>query len=353
VRVADEKPWKATLSLDNTGTTATGDYRTSLGFQHANLFDRDHVLTAQYVTSPNHISDVKIYGLGYRIPIYALGSSVEFIGAYSNVNSGTLGGGLLTVSGAGTVAGLRYNQHLPKWGDVEQKVVVGVDYKAFQNSVVANSVSLVPDVTLHPVSLTYQGTLRGERGESGLYAAVSQNVFPGGNDGADSDFKASRADAKANYRVYRVGVNHTQLLPYEWQARAVLTGQYSEDALVAGEQFGVGGYDNVRGFLEREVANDRGYRGSVELYTPDLGSLIKSETLHGKLLAFYDWADLSRNSIQPGEQSGQSLASAGLGMRFNAAKNFAARVDYAYVLHGAGSQNTGHQRVHMSFVFSY
>ena len=352
VRVTDNKPWKASLTADNTGTTQTGDYRVTFGYQHANLFNRDHVLSLQYVTSPAHYADVKVYGAGYRIPLYALGSSLDFIGGYSNVNSGTVAG-LFTVSGAGTVVGARYNQFLPRLGDIEQKLVFGADYRSYQNSVLAGGTNLVPDITVHPLSLTYQGTLRGDGYEAGVYAGAVQNVFPGDNDGADTDFKAQRADAKAGYRLYRYGANFTRALPRDWQARAAVTGQHTQDALVPGEQFGIGGPDSVRGFLVRGVANDRGYQGNVELYTPDLAAVFKWTNAHGRLLAFYDWGTLKRNSPQPGELSGQSVDSAGLGMRFNVAKNFSARVDYARVLHGTGTENTGHTRVHMSFSIIY
>ena len=40
----------------------------------------------------------------------------------------------------------------------------------------------------------------------------------------------------------------------------------------AREQFGIGGMESVRGFLERQFAGDRGYSGSLELYSPDFGA---------------------------------------------------------------------------------
>ena len=51
--VADQRPYRFSLSLDNTGTPQTGNYRVGAGFQYANLFNRDHVLNVQYVTSPS------------------------------------------------------------------------------------------------------------------------------------------------------------------------------------------------------------------------------------------------------------------------------------------------------------
>lgn len=51
VRVADENPIKYSLTLDNSGTRQSGIFRVGMGFQHANLFNRDHVLSLQYVTA--------------------------------------------------------------------------------------------------------------------------------------------------------------------------------------------------------------------------------------------------------------------------------------------------------------
>src|SRR5262245_3414871 len=98
VRVTDEKPWRVFLTADNTGTKETGYYRTGIGFQHSNLFNRDHTLTAQYVTSPTEADQVSIYGAGYRIPFYTLNSSLDLIAGYSDVDSGTVQG-LFNVSG--------------------------------------------------------------------------------------------------------------------------------------------------------------------------------------------------------------------------------------------------------------
>jgi hemolysin activation/secretion protein len=261
---------------------------------------------------------------------------------------------LFSIAGSGTIAGIRYNQHLNKLGNYEHKLVYSLDYKAFQSRVIsASGASLVPDITVHPAGLTYQGTYRQERSETSFYAGVSQNIFPGDNDGADSDFKASRADAKASYRVYRVGLSHTRATETDWQARLQLSGQYTEHALITGEQFGVGGAENVRGFIEREIANDRGYRGIVELFTPNIGSKINLPNTQTRLLVFYDWGEVSRVSPQPGEALGQSIASVGAGLRIAGSKYWSSRFDYARVIDAGGSQNKGHTRLHMSLNLSY
>ena len=129
----------------------------------------------------------------------------------------------------------------------------------------------MPDVTVLPVSIGYNGLWRMPTSELGFYGSYSANV-PGLNDGGGNTFQAVRTDATPTYHILRWGASYSRVLPYEWQFRAVANGQYTNDALIPGEQFGYGGPDSVRGFNVREVANDRGWSSSVELYTPDLGT---------------------------------------------------------------------------------
>ncbi|MBI4190731.1 MAG: ShlB/FhaC/HecB family hemolysin secretion/activation protein [Betaproteobacteria bacterium] len=360
VKVADEKPLKFVVTFDNSGTNATGRFRTGFGVQHSNMFNRDHILNLQYVTNPEHPSKVAIFGGGYRIPFYADNSTLDVFAGYSDVDSGTLQD-LFNVSGSGTILGARYNLHLTKIGEYEHKLSFGLDYRAFKNNVTLLGVALVPDITVHPASITYNGLWRMTNAELGFSATVSQNLFPGGNDGADSDFKGPipgflnvvRTDATAGYRIWRAGVNYTRVFAKEWQLRAVFNGQYSDDALVPGEQFGFGGPDSVRGFQNREVSNDKGYAASLEVYTPELGSKFGWKDVKTRLLAFYDMGTTGRNSIQPGELSGQSGGSVGFGLRLAYGKSVSVRMDFAQVIDPAGNQARNDQMLQASMALIF
>lgn len=346
VKVADEKPLRYLATFDNTGTDDTGRFRTGISMQHSNMFNRDHVLSLQYITNPENPSKVQIYGGGYRIPFYEYNSSLEVYAGYSDVSSGTLQG-LFNVSGSGTIAGGRYNLYLPKFGELEHRLSFGIDYRAFQNQVtqVGSSNNQVPDVTVLPVSIGYNGLWRMPTSELGFYGTLSANV-PGLNDGGDNSFKAVRTNATPTYRIFRWGASYTRALPYEWQFRAVANGQYTNDALIPGEQFGFGGPDSVRGFNVREVSNDWGWSSSVELYTPDLGTYYSWKNIKMRLLAFFDMGTTTRNSPQPGESFGQSGSSTGFGMRMTYGKNLNLRLDFAQVIDPAGSQSRRDQMLH-------
>ena len=374
VRVIDEDWQKWSVTIDNSGASETGRLRIGLGMQNANFGYNDHVLTLQYVgapyqdspddTSPSQLSPVPsrrvlILGAGYHVPLYALGDSLDFVAGYSNVNSGVVQG-LFNVAGAGTIFGGRYTRNLDPIDEYEHRAAFGFDYRAYDNSgvrLVGSSTQLIPDVTVHPWSLGYGGQLRGAQSETFFSTDYLQNL-PGGSDGTQATFCAVRTSASgqcapARYKVARAGFNHSQALPSDWQARFAMNGQWTRDQLVPGEQFGLGGMDSVRGFFTRELAGDVGYRGSVELYTPDLGVRSGIDGLRARALAFVDWGLVRRNQPSPGEIAREGVSSTGVGLRVAYERQLIFAADVGYVLNPGGLQGRGESLTHfrVSYVF--
>lgn len=352
IKIEDDRPWRFVFSLDNTGSSDTGYLRSGFGFQHTNLFNRDHTGSFQYVTSPTNPSKVSIFGAGYHAPIYGLNSSVDLVAGYSNVNSGMVQG-LFNVAGSGLIFGAKWNYYLPKFASIDHKVSLGQDYRAFRNNVTLAGVGLVPDITIRPVTLGYSGSLRDASSDITFNLSVSTNVS-GGNDGGSADFARSRANATDRYVIYRAGASYQTTFAKDWQARAAISGQYTRDALVSGELYGLGGPDNLRGFLVREVSNDRGVSGQVELYTPELARMVGlPDKFRMRMLGFYEYGQVGRNKALPGETTSTSIADAGLGMRLNYGKALSLRVDVANIITPAGTRQRGDNRVSagMALVF--
>jgi len=351
LEVTDESAWKGMLNADNTGTGQTG--KTHLGFvlQNANLWGRDHVASLQYTTTAEEPGRVKVYGVGYHIPLYSQGDSLDFFGSYSNVDSGTVSAGLidLAVSGKGTVFGARYTQGLAKRGKLESRMVYGVDHKAFKNSVVVLGTELGNDVTVHPLSVNYVANWSAEIGELGGSVTVLHNVA-GGSRGGQADFTRARTGAKDDYNVLRLSGSYSRSLPQDWQLRAIVNGQYTQDALIPGEQFGAGGASSVRGFAEREISNDKGVSGNLELYTPNF---CKSERWQCRALAFYDTAHVTRNHALAGELDSTTIASTGLGVRVLMAAYLNLQLDYGHVVQAGATGRGGANRLHVRLGLSY
>jgi hemolysin activation/secretion protein len=262
VNVADTKPLQYLVGYNNTGTSATGMQRVSVGIQHANLFDRDHVATLQYQTSPEHPERVHIYSLGYRVPLYALAASVDAFYAHSTVSNGTTAttAGPLTFTGRGTVAGLRLNRNLDRIGEYDHHVSLGVDTRKYDDECavgVFGALACGPaavDVATVPVSVAYVGQKQGPALSYGVSGALSVNA--GGS--ARATFDAARPGARRHYAIARLVGFVEKGVGAGFTVNGRLELQATPHALISGEKFGLGGAASVRGYTERELAGDNG-----------------------------------------------------------------------------------------------
>jgi len=214
---------------------------------------------------------------------------------------------------------------------------------------VGTTESLVPDITVHPVSLTYSGRFSQVGRDLSFNVSYSRNI-PGGSKGGDTDFETTRTGAASKYGVVREGLVFSQLLPSDFIMRAVANAQQTHDLLIPGEQFGMGGADSVRGYYERETASDIGWRFSLEGYGPDFGARI-GDNWRARALLFVDTARGHDNAPERGPEN--KLGSFGVGMRANQGKSFAFRLDAARVTEDAGTRQKGDTRVHFAAAYSF
>jgi hemolysin activation/secretion protein len=368
LKINDEKPWRLGLTFDNTGNKSTGDYRLGLIGQHFNLFNRDHVGTVQFITSPEKTDKVVSYSASYRIPIYRFGDSVDLFGGYSDVDSGTMQINLgdatasfpsnINSSGKGIVSGIRYNYNLRRLGEYEHRLVGGLDYRRYEDKLAmlyedissANNTT----VTVHPLSLIYNGTLSFEGGDAGFYFGVARNDGWGGSE--QSDFDRQPGQPPVDYTILRFGVSAGHAFLGDWQFRLLANGQYTGNTLISGEQFGFGGSAGGRGYQEREVAGDQGYAGTAEIYTPDLARFLSIPGAGLRLLGFYDTGVTFRNHPLPGENHRKEPASTGAGLRMSWSKYFIFALDWGYALHslpGEGATQSGDSKVHLRAMLSF
>ncbi|SNS99659.1 Hemolysin activation/secretion protein [Noviherbaspirillum humi] len=378
VVVSDHNPQRLFFTLDNTGSAATGRYRIGASYQHANLFGRDHVATLSYATSPDSPSNVNValYSLGYRIPLYALGDSVDVVYGRSSVNTPGVAPtltGLLGIVGKGEVFGLRYNHYFPRRGQYTDRLVAAFDYKYTDARCDTGGVpvSIAPPTppiascvpyTTQPLSLTYSGQ-RQQPGEIWDYSlGLAYNLATGtrytnldGTVDRYSYLTPGNRSTRDNFTVLRGGGALQKGFKNDWQVRVAATVQISPDPLVAGEQIGLAGSGAVRGFNERAVASDSGVVLNAELYGPELA---KRLAIGGNLraLAFADYG-YGRNQRAAGTAvfSSGSVSSMGAGLRYSFSRDASARFDLARVVNAgpALSERSGDWRAHMSVMFGF
>ena len=304
LEVDGRRPWLLWSGLGNTGDAATGPLRWSLGGSAGNLFDRDHTLDASITTSPGHAGQVRQWGIGYGLPVYGLGGTLSGYFVRSDVDTGRVLD-MFDVSGAGKFGGVLYTQELERRGRLSHRLAAGIDDRHFDNDLVFAGVDLGQDVRSRPVSLRYAAEYAG--GDWGLdfHLQYARNLESGG-DNDDTAYGLNRAGAEAGWGVFRGGATFSSSLPARWAMRGVFEGQYANEALIPGEQFGLGGINSVRGFSEREISGDDGFRASLELWPP---------AVSGAGLRFLVFTDVGRvrfkSAPAPGTPRSDTIAGIG------------------------------------------
>lgn len=341
LRINDVRPWRFATSLDNTGTEETGELRFGVGFQHANVWNRDHVLSLQYVTAPYKDDDpdqlalpveddVRIFGASYRIPLPQARSVLELYGGSANVDSGVVAGAF-DITGSGSTIGGRFAYVLPAAGVLEQRLTAGYETRNYDNDVQATggSEQLVPDYRVNPLSIGYLGQARVGRTLATARISASHNI-PSGANSSQAAFDGVRAGATNEYLLARLAA-HAQLSFDRYGDIVVrLDGQYTDDLLVPGEQFGIGGINSVRGLEERQFIADRGVSGSVEWLLPN--PFERSLLASTRLLFFVDGAYGQTLDPTAFELSSIDVASAGAGLRIGNGRNLAMTLDYGHLI---------------------
>jgi len=354
VAVADEKTWSAGAVLDNSGFESTGRTHVTAQYQNFNVGGLDHVFSLQYTTSIEDPSKISVYGTGYHIPLYRRADSLDLYGSYSTVKAGSVSAGLLDlmVSGAGTVYGAHFNHEFPRFGRYESQLVIGFDRKAFRNDINFQGLQLGDAVTVDPFSLSYVGQWALPAGNLNFYLTGVRNI-PGGSQASDANFTAARSGATSSYRLLRYGAGFTRPLPRDWLIRLTFNGQATRDALVPGEQFGVGGAASVRGLQERAISNDKGFTANAEVYTPNLCAAVRGGATRCTGLGFFDDGHVSRNEALPGEATHESATSAGVGLRVTSGRTLSLQLDFGRVINASDPQQKGDQRLHALLALSF
>lgn len=361
---AEESPAAAfNAFIDNTGNVQTGRLRYGIAWRHSNVLGLDHQINGQVISAPHNADDpgglnilpshrIKIFGLGYRIPLYHQGAAMDFTLGYSKVDSGTLQD-LFRVTGQGTTAAVKYSRLLDRIDGFEPRWFVGMDWRRLNSQLLFNGVNLATPIELHPLSIGLSASRPATPQKPAslrMQGALVANV-PGGSDGGQASFIASRAGATAHYTLMRAGGQVTAPLA-KWQLSATADGQWSRDLLVSAEQFGAGGASSVRGFTDRGISGDSGVRLQLEAESPNWLDAQSSSPASLRGAVFVDAARTLRNRPAVLEDAHASIASVGIGLR-GSWQATSWRLDVAKAVHQRTGAPPVWGAVHFSAVVSF
>ena len=324
--VTEAKPWNFAVSLANTGSRATGQDRLTFSGSHANVFNRDHQLTGAYTTSMERPGDVRQFGANYRVPFYALGG---VLGA-SYTRSTVVGDfGALKSSGAGQTMGLNYSHYLAPEGGYRSYITLGLDDRRFDITEIGGVP--IPGQQVRrsrPVMLEYTARVETDKSTWGYSTSLAANLVSGPGNNLSAYRSEDARIRTAAFRVLRANANYLSTLGggWLWSVRGQL--QYSPDALISGEQFGLGGATSIRGTTERPIAGDKGLLAALEVTTPVLAPGLR-------MVGFLEMGWLRNNNPNAvNKPASDQLAGAGFGLRYSAGM-FEISADWGRIINGS------------------
>lgn len=323
VSVVDSPPLKFSATLNNTGSQPTGKDRLTLSVRHDNLMDRDQQLQAAVTTSLAQPSRVRQIGLSYRLPLYDALTFLDVQLTDSNVVGEF---GAFTSTGAGRSLGLTATRYLSAKPGLKQYAMLGFEDKTF-DATSFNGVALAGQQgrRTRPLSLGYgiKAQTSDQNWSAGLTLALN---LPGGAGNSLSAYQSeSPLVTTQHWRAVRAQAAWAKAMGEGWVVSLRGQAQWAPTALIAGEQFGIGGHASLRGMQERALTGDSGLSTNLEVASP--------EWLPGfRVLAFWDAGRvIRRGAAGSGVPTSDGSASVGLGLRY-ARGSMSVALDYGRIV---------------------
>ncbi|MCB1115271.1 MAG: BamA/TamA family outer membrane protein [Chlamydiia bacterium] len=252
----------------------------------------------------------------------------------------------------------RYEIPLPMRKSLLHEFSFGFDYKRTNNNLIPAGQPVIGHATnLSQFIVGYN--LGWER--SWCRGSFTLEVFgsPGQMlpDETDHDYGSLRPGATARYIYTRVALAPIFHLPYDFSIVWKLRGQLASGSLLQSEQFGLGGFNSVRGYVDRTMSVDNAFLTNLELRSPSISLsklfLRKKRGDAFQLLGFVDWGFGRNHDDVALTNNSNHLISCGPGARYVIEPYLTARVDVGFQMHNLRFFDPFHYRAHFNFVLSY
>jgi len=346
LEVDADRPWQASLGVDNSGTAATDEWRLSGGFVWGDAFGRGDILSYQLSATPDFESLVG-HSLSYQA-FLPWRHVATLSGSYTDIR-GDLPDPFTLEGYSWQVVG-RYEIPLASARDgFSHAAVFGADLKRSNNNFRFSDLPITESTAdVAQLVAGYQLQARDARGATGLSLELvwSPSGVTARNDA--EAFRATRVGADPDYLYARLRLDRqTRLSPVLVLSNG-LVGQIANEALLGSEQLVFGGRDSVRGFEEGENYGDEGFILRNELA---LGNIAGRGGHRLLPYLFYDIGYGHVREALPGSFDDILLQSAGAGVTY-AVGNLSVRASYGFQIdeeRDDGQSGRAHLTVALTF----
>lgn len=334
----DRFPWRIYTGVDNTGIAQSGHNRYFAGFNWGNAFWLDHILTYQFTTG-THYNEFWAHSVNYTAPL-SWRHTLDVYGGYSEIKAELQGTPGVSTTGSSAQASMRYEIPLPPGISILEEFTWGFDWKRTDTNLLNGGVNFFgKTVNITQLMAGINAGLETERTKNSGTVEVFWSPGQWLPDQQNSHYNDLRAGAKNAYVYGRVSVASIFRLPSNFTFEPSIRYQLSSANLLASEQFGLGGYNTVRGYEEREVNGDNAIIANIELRTAPwslLGTFCECSKRKYRdelrFLVFLDYGYAKNHKRYFNERKFQYLMGAGPGLRYVIQQYLTLRVDYGWKL---------------------
>jgi hemolysin activation/secretion protein len=341
VRVREEDGFRFTPTIDNYGSDFTGEYRAMLDFQFNNLFGVADQVNA-YILQTFEPDNGTYGGLDFTFPF---GRSAIGFGASNNQFDVGVDEFFAQLGVEGTVdqANLYWDYRFANGRFFSASSRLGI---AAKSAVTELGGIVESEDNLAVASLAFDFFAASRKGSGFSVGSIQIDVGLPDTLGAmdkDGDGISSRTGTDSDGQPVPAGGDFTKLkFNYQYLRRISTNnslllradGQWTDDILVALEQFAIGGPQNVRAYPVAEALVDTGASATVEwiINAPGFADKPRGNRTWGEIfqLSLYaDYAYGETNNPLLSQEPTVDYSGYGLGLQFNVPGKFFARFDIA------------------------
>lgn len=303
----EEETVQAYAAIDNRGSVYTGPWRLMAGAMVNGASDGGR-FTISGITALEDTDEQQGLTLSWDQQV---GSEGTLLGVRGSIQRGEPGDSLEALEVTTRYSGVTLRAAHPFLRTRAKSLMIDAEFNAYETRTAFFGQRFAQDV-VRTLSLGADFTLIDKAGGSNRFAArVIQglDLLGATRDGAPDK---SRAAGSSEFTRMVFDAERVQALGNGLSARLALTAQIADRALLAQEEFKLGGAAFGRAFDDSELSGDQGVAGLVELrYALPVG-----EAVGVQLYGFYDHGKVW-NDDPVTQMDGVQMASVGAGLRAN------------------------------------
>jgi hemolysin activation/secretion protein len=355
---SDRFPLRVYAGSDNTGIKIIERNRWFVGFNWNEAFTIDSVLSYQYTSSYN-LKNFQSHTGNYTIYL-PWENILTLYGGYSLVKVEHHIPTTMKNDGKASQASLLYTIPLPIFKNITHDLIFGFDFKRTNTNYLFTDLDNFlrnRTTNLTQFLISYNFNYEKNAYKTNLKLDVYSSFFEWLPDQSNANFDSLRSLAKNEYIYTRLYFSNLFRFDNNMLFSFVFRAQLSNENLLPSEMLGIGGYDSVRGYYERDLNGDGGMIINAEFRSPSFSILknlkYKKARDSLQLIAFFDYGLAEIHETILSEHKTEYIFGFGPGIRYVIEPYFTTRLDWGFKGIHNPSFGGGESLLHFSINLSY